>query len=222
VPRVSPRANKGTSLPERRARRRDQPTKISADRRHQIFLAAATAFQESGYHNVNLAEIAERAGLSRAAMYYYFPTKEALVIDLIREPLMANVRQMEEIVASDGTTADKIERAMRDLMRSFDHYSTMNIWFDERFDRILAGSESPDQREVLEAQDHYLELWVRLLAEGQERGEVQFAAVPRLITFGVMGVIVYTSRWYQAGGPLTAEDVGAMFSRMLLNGLLPR
>ncbi len=220
---MSRQPKKGTSLPERRARRRDQPTKISADRRHQLFAAAAAAFRESGYHNVNLAEIAERAGLSRAAMYYYFPTKEALVIDLIREPLMDNTRRLEEIVASEGTTASKVEQAMSDLMRSFDHYyPTMNIWFDERFDRILAGSDSPDQREILEAQDHYLELWVKLLAEGQERGEVQFAAVPRLITFGIMGVIVYTSRWYQAGGPLTAEDVGAMFSRLLLQGLLPR
>jgi AcrR family transcriptional regulator len=220
---MSRRGAKGTSLPERRARRKDEPTRISADRTQEIFAAAAAAFRDLGYHGAGLADIAERAGLSRASMYYYFPTKEALLIELIREPLVENTRRMEEIVASDGTTAEKVEQAIGDLMRSFDHYyPALNIWFDERFDRILADSASPDQRGVLDTQRHYVDLWVKLLADGQDRGEIQLAAVPRLISFGILGIIVYTSRWYQAGGPLTAEDVGAMFSRMVLNGLLPR
>jgi AcrR family transcriptional regulator len=220
---MSRRPTKGTSLPERRARRRDEPTRISADRTHQIFAAAAKSFQDLGYHGASLADIAERAGLSRASMYYYFPTKEALLMELIREPLTENTRRMEEIVASEGTAATKIDAAIRDLMRSFDHYyPALNIWFDERFDRILADSGSPEQLEILQTQSHYVDLWVKLLSDGQDHGEIQAAAMPRLVSFVILGIIVYTSRWYQAGGPLTAEDVGAMFSKLILNGLLPR
>ena len=53
-----------------------------AERRAQILQAAAEAFQRDRFQSVALAEIARQSGVSKAALYRYFPSKEALFLAL--------------------------------------------------------------------------------------------------------------------------------------------
>lgn len=53
-----------------------------AERRAQILHAAAAAFQRDRFESVALADIARQTGVSKAALYRYFPSKEALFLSL--------------------------------------------------------------------------------------------------------------------------------------------
>jgi len=50
----------------------------ATDRRQLILKAARLAFAEGGYHEVSLASVAERAGVSKALLYEHFGSKRAL------------------------------------------------------------------------------------------------------------------------------------------------
>jgi AcrR family transcriptional regulator len=56
------------------------------DTRQRILDAAAELFVERGYEATSLREIAERVGVTKAALYYHFPGKEDLLRALL-EPL---------------------------------------------------------------------------------------------------------------------------------------
>jgi AcrR family transcriptional regulator len=58
----------------------------SAETRGRVLEAALDLFIERGYDKVSLREIAERVGVTKAALYYYFPSKEQLLLTLV-EPL---------------------------------------------------------------------------------------------------------------------------------------
>ncbi len=64
----------------------------SVETRRRILEAALDLFIEQGYDKVSLREIAERVGVAKAALYYYFPSKEQILQTLV-EPLddMRNV-----------------------------------------------------------------------------------------------------------------------------------
>ncbi len=66
-------------MPER-ARRRLSPN----DRRTELLALGVEAFGERPYDDVRIDEIAERAGVSRALMYHYFPDKRAFFAEVIR------------------------------------------------------------------------------------------------------------------------------------------
>jgi AcrR family transcriptional regulator len=60
--------------------------------RHLILLAAASVFDEKGYQAASIAEILERAEITKGALYFHFPSKEALahsVIQAQREAMTA-------------------------------------------------------------------------------------------------------------------------------------
>jgi AcrR family transcriptional regulator len=53
------------------------------DARSRIQAVALELFLEQGYERTSLREIADRLGVSKAALYYHFPTKEDIVGSLI-------------------------------------------------------------------------------------------------------------------------------------------
>jgi AcrR family transcriptional regulator len=66
--------------PGKPARRRLSPD----DRRTELLKLGATVFGERPYDEVRVDEIAERAGISRALMYHYFPDKRAFFAAVLR------------------------------------------------------------------------------------------------------------------------------------------
>lgn len=87
--------------------------------RERIQAVAVELFAEHGYDKTSLREIAERLDVTKAALYYHFNTKEAIVVSLF-EDLIAG---MDEIIAwakdQPGTreTREEIVRRYAQLTR---------------------------------------------------------------------------------------------------------
>jgi AcrR family transcriptional regulator len=94
-----------TSPPRRRA----QP----GERRAEILTAARDVFAERGYRGASLAAVAERVGLTQQGVLHYFPSKDALLIEVLRQrdqmdkPTVphepAGLHDVERLVAFNAT-----------------------------------------------------------------------------------------------------------------------
>ncbi|GIH12764.1 TetR/AcrR family transcriptional regulator [Rugosimonospora africana] len=72
-----------------------------SDTRARIQQVALELFTEQGYEATSLREIAERLGVTKAALYYHFKTKEDIVSSLVQDRIDA----LEELIAWAGTQA---------------------------------------------------------------------------------------------------------------------
>nr|WP_314419191.1 TetR/AcrR family transcriptional regulator [uncultured Erwinia sp.] len=57
---------------------------LTDEKRNAILAAASAVFQEFGYERASMNEVAKRAGGSKATLYNYFPSKEALFESVVR------------------------------------------------------------------------------------------------------------------------------------------
>lgn len=57
----------------------------SEERRAEIVRAALAVIAERGYRGASLAAVAERVGLTQQGLLHYFPTKEALLVAVLKE-----------------------------------------------------------------------------------------------------------------------------------------
>src|SRR5688572_18694529 len=83
--------------------------------RERLVEAAKEIFEEQGFLNARISDIAERAGQSHGSFYYYFDSKEAIfreVAAALDERLFA---PMEEVILADSglTPQDRVREAMR-------------------------------------------------------------------------------------------------------------
>ena len=66
------------------------------DRRDAILDAAAGLFARIGFRDISMALLAERSGVAKGTLYLYFPTKEAVFLDLYGREMEAWFDQVEQ------------------------------------------------------------------------------------------------------------------------------
>jgi AcrR family transcriptional regulator len=79
---------------------------------NKIFEAALASFREQGFEAATMRGIAERAGVALGASYYYYASKDAIVMDFYRrscDEMQDGIRQ-----ALEGTKS--LERSLRSLI----------------------------------------------------------------------------------------------------------
>jgi AcrR family transcriptional regulator len=72
-----------------------QPGADRSDTRARLCELALELFAEQGYEKTSLREIAERLGVTKAALYYYFKSKEDIVRSLVED----YVAQLDDLIA---------------------------------------------------------------------------------------------------------------------------
>ena len=86
--------------------------RLPEERPRQILLAAIEVFGENGIAGAKLEEIAARAGVSKGTIYLYFPSKEDLFREVVRQLLVPAIAAVERELV-DGTAAEQLERYLR-------------------------------------------------------------------------------------------------------------
>lgn len=75
----------------------------------KIVKAARRLFASKGYANASLEEIATLAGFTKGAVYHFFGSKEALLMDLLREIEERSIGRTAQVLADmKGTAMDKL------------------------------------------------------------------------------------------------------------------
>ena len=76
----------------------------------EIARAALECFAERGFAAASLDDIAARAGVTKGTLYLYFPNKEALFKEVVRQALLPRIAAFEERVHADEPAAKQLEQ----------------------------------------------------------------------------------------------------------------
>jgi AcrR family transcriptional regulator len=78
--------------------------------REKIFKAASDIFEEKGYDGARMQEIADRAGINKALLHYYFRTKEKLFEAVFQVLLRKMFEKIISIFMEDISLKEKIRK----------------------------------------------------------------------------------------------------------------
>jgi len=114
------------------------------DTRARIQQVALELFAEQGYERTSLREIAERLGVTKAALYYHFKSKEDIVRSFTEDyfaQLDALIEWGSEQPPSDKTSAELLDRYIAIVMESGEVFR-----FLERNQATIHGTEDGKHR----------------------------------------------------------------------------
>ncbi|MCD6268211.1 MAG: helix-turn-helix transcriptional regulator, partial [Thermotogaceae bacterium] len=86
---------------------------MGKETRARILEAAKKAFSEKGFDGVSVDEIAKRAGVRKALIYYYFPSKEILFEEVWKNALNELEKYLFGEVKNENVYIRKIKRFLR-------------------------------------------------------------------------------------------------------------
>jgi AcrR family transcriptional regulator len=137
-------------------------------------------FAEQGYDGTRVRHIAERAGVSDAALYRHYSSVEALAQELFAQHFGEYARRIAEST-SRGTTEEKLRAVIRTTLAFYREDSAAAMFILVRQHtfqpRLPAGTVYP------------LEIVERIIAAGQRRSELR-AGQPNLLAAIFFGCVL--------------------------------
>ena len=189
-------------------------------RRQQILAAAKQVFAAEGFHDTAMADVAKAAKLSYGAVYWYYPSKDALfhaLMDAENEALREHIaRSLVDSIAGGA------EGALRDAIRAtFEFFeadkAAVKLLFRDsyalggRFERHLGG-----------IYERFIGDLEAVLRDAQKRGEI-VVVPPRVAAFSIAALVGQLAhRRLTTDDGLDAGVVADFVVRLVLDGLRPR
>lgn len=201
-----------------RNQQKDPPatTRDRAGGTEQAFLRTATElFRDKGFHGTSISDVASAMGVTNASLYYYFSSKQELLLRVLRSGMETFLESLEDIVATDRPAREKLELAVANHLRFvFERGDAVAVFLRER--RFL---QAPHLDEYQPRIDRYDELFTAIIEEGVASGELP-PVDPRLASLVVLGAINSTIEWYRPEGRLDEDRLAGEIIDLLLNRML--
>jgi AcrR family transcriptional regulator len=213
------RARHSTVRSDPRWRRRPEA------RPEEILRAALAEFGRAGYARARLSDIARRAGVSKATLYLYFASKQALLRALLQSQARAWLGPPDAAVGFFPDTAQKkLRRFLRDIWAALRRPEMVQLL-------RLAHAELGDSPELSRWFFDQVILRIRarlqsLLEAGRARGE--FRPIPHDVALHAVPSLLIHQALLREGlaepdpTALTDEQLVEGGTDLLLNGLLRR
>ena len=197
-------------------------------KRDSILDAAAQCFADQSYSATSMATVAAKVGASKARIYHYYDSKEALLFDLLD-------RYTQRLLAIVGETEAQAQRkklndrqALHELVRAFlieyessatRHVALLN---DTKFlsdvaDDVATGVLGKSQRDlILQRQRDIVSAFTRFLRRAYPDRLTDTNQTA--ITMMLMGMINWTFTWLRPDGPMSYADFADEVIRTLERG----
>jgi AcrR family transcriptional regulator len=111
----------------------------STRRRERILDAAFTVFSQRGYRQAGVDEVGRQAETSKGGVYFHFPTKESLFLELLRTTADRLVGKVERAIEDVPDPIERADVALGTVLGVFAGHRTMARLF--LIDAVGAGAE---------------------------------------------------------------------------------
>lgn len=184
---------------------------VARDTARRLLLAAAQAFAERGFHATTTRDIAGRAGMSPAALYIHYRTKEELLYQISRVGHERSVRILTEAAEGTGTAADRLAAAVGSFVRwHAEQHTTARVVQYE-----LSALEEDHYAEILRLRRRSGEILRGILRDGVAAGEFQVEDL-RGTARAILSLCIDVARWFDPGGPESPGALAALYGRLAL------
>ena len=192
-----------------------RPPSMAAPR-ETILAQAASLFAEKGYEQTSLQDVASAVGVSKAALYHYFQSKQMIYDEIVVELLEGLYGYVKQNV-----TAAPAGKALLIFMRSHAKF------FEENYVNFVTllhgvggiGAQMRSERQVA-IRDQYEMLLRELLVNSGTSDRLRVDDVTLTAT-AILSMLNWMSRWYKPGGTQSAVEIAEKYYAVLYGGLHP-
>lgn len=184
---------------------------VTPEAARRLLVAAVDAFAERGYHATTTRDIAGRAGMSPAALYIHYKTKEELLHRISRIGHDRALLLLETAADGEGTASERLAHAVRSFVRWHAEGHTTARVVQYELDAL-----GPEHRTEIVALRRRSDAVIRrIISEGVKAGEFDVPDIPGT-TLAVLSLCIDVARWFSAQGSRTPDEVGALYADLVL------
>ena len=189
--------------------------KDHAEKRHAILERAAKFFAENGFDRSSMNQLAAACGVSKALIYHYYDSKDALLFDIVLTHLTDLVKMVSAVDQTGPDKADNLRQTIRAILIA---YRDADAEHQVQTEAMTALPK--EQRQVLA--DLQREM-VQIVSDALEAvTPAVYAANPeklRPVTMTLFGMLNWFYMWHRKGRGLSREEYADLVADLVLSGV---
>jgi AcrR family transcriptional regulator len=189
---------------------------ITPEAARRLVVAAVEAFAERGYHATTTRDIAGRAGMSPAALYIHYKTKEELLYQISGVGHRRSLTLLRQAAEGGGTPADRLRTAVRSFVRwHAEHHTTGRVVQYE------LGALGPEHyAEIVELRRRSEATMRSIIEDGVRSGDFDVPDISGT-TLAVLSLCIDVARWFNPDGRRTPDQIGELYADLVLRMVRP-
>ncbi|MEK0165338.1 TetR/AcrR family transcriptional regulator [Phaeobacter sp. JH20_36] len=184
-------------------------------KRAQILKSAAKVFAEEGFDRASMTQLARECGISKANIYHYYDSKDAVLFGLLDTYLSALRDRVCTVDVTGLSPEQRLRRIVSEILLAYqgaDHEHQVQI--------SAMGALPEAQQKLLRAyQRELVQLVSDALAGVAAPTIARDPARLRAVTMSVFGMLNWYYMWNSGAGPEAREDYAQMVADLTMNGI---
>jgi AcrR family transcriptional regulator len=183
--------------------------------REKVLAASVKLFAEYGYHAATMRDIARMTGIQAASIYYHYPSKQALLVEIMESHMRQLNANLERII-------NKPQTFQQCLYEVISNHILLHTTFKSEFfiiDTEIRALEDDNRRKILALRDRYEDLIQGLLHEGMTQGVLRQTDI-KISSYAIIAMCTEVAQWFRSAGRLSVQQVVEMYFQMITEGLL--
>ena len=179
--------------------------------RARLLRAAVDAFAERGFHGTSTRDIAAAAGMSPAAVYVHFRSKDALLEEISRKGHELTLDLVRDAISAGSSPAEQLTNVVRAFAthHARENTSARVVNYELAALDLERATETRELRRAISAE-------VRTLVErGVSEGSFD-CPNPRIAATALLSLGIDIARWYREDRTWSPEDLGDAYAAVAL------
>jgi len=182
-------------------------------KRTMLVREAASAFSARGFQATSLAELAQRLGVSKSALYHYFPNKQKLLAECFARAMEVADENLQRAKHDHDNGLDILRHTLRGYLEQIIEELNCCIVLTEETELV-----DDDRERIVAKRDAFESELRQLVAKGIDDGSI-VPCDPKLAIFVLLGAVNWVPKWYKEGGPWSGPQVAAAITDMVTRSI---
>lgn len=170
-------------------------------RRAEICRAAARIFRDQGFDATAMSDVARALRMTKAGLYHYFPSKEAMLFEI----MTFGLERMEEEVIQPAAGIRDPEARLRQMLTEHARIITRAEGVVAQLFHEQRALPAHMRKVINDQERRYYHLVRDTLRELKAAGRVR-AADLSISALSLIGMVQWLPRWFRPEGPLTIDQ----------------
>lgn len=172
-------------------------------------------FQEKGFSETSIQDIVDALGVTKGTFYYYFTSKEILLMEIHLRYIDDLLTRQKVIIESTKNCREKIIGIVSLVILDIkSQRANGRVYFRE-----MRNLTPENAKKVKKKREEFRLNIEAVLSEGIKSGEFRESIDPKMISLAILGVTNWSYNWFNPEGEVSVEELAEKYVDFVLYGI---
>jgi TetR/AcrR family transcriptional regulator, cholesterol catabolism regulator len=185
------------------------------NRRASILRASAELFARQGVASTTVRQIAAEVGVLSGSLFHHFPSKDAIVAEIVTGHLQELRERYRAVLASDRAPRAQLEALISTSLRLAESSPDATVIYQNEIGQLR---ELPQYAVLKEDAAEVQQAWLTVLEAGRADGSFRTEIDPKVLYRFLRDAMWLSMRWWRTDGSYTVDQLATDCASIFLDG----